>query len=722
MTRAYSARLGRAAVFAVAACLALALAALAHGALAAQQADPSSDMGVAVSLVQSAAAVPVGGTMGFAAVIRLPAGASSAQVRLQVRSIGGRLIYQRTQYAQTSQEGTHTFAFNRPLEGLSMDPGTYPVTLSLSVDVQGSTVDTEVADAVRVYDPSKPLVPVVLLAKVHSRPLGGPSGNWAVDPASPVATRAREEVDSIAALVSADPLARVSLAVTPVILEEWRQLASSGYTLASGTVVPPTNPVPTAYGSTLTHLQQGLATGRLELATQGYSDPSLADLAVNKLTPDSATQYDAGLSAMFASLETTPSACTAPAGGCAPAGMQAALLARHVGFAFVEAESTRIAKRSGVSTGVYPSATSTLTALVIDARASRGMESGDASATLARTFERANADTTGQPVVLRIDLDDSVPDATATVGFALAALEGTPWTHLELGTQARAPKGTKSVTFVPTATRNAPAGFWTKVRSARAHAAGMMDVLTSSDDQATSAQTNSLLAESAVWSEPSAKWALSSAGLAHADAALKTANSVFDAIKISAPSLRLSGQTGKVPVTIQNNSKKTLNVVVVPITTGGMTISGSRAIPVKLPPSDTLVEIPIDMQSVLFGKLTVQVMAGTVVIAKQTVSVSRSYLDRIATVGGIVVLLGGMLVWIVLRVRRSPDVYDDEDEEYSEGDGDEVTPPDNESAQPGAQDDPGDTAVLPVVAPNDAQSSSRYTDSHSETSNSPDSQ
>jgi hypothetical protein len=56
----------------------------------------------------------------------------------------------------------------------------------------------------------------------------------------------------------------------------------------------------------------------------------------------------------------------------------------------------------------------------------------------------------------------------------------------------------------------------------------------------------------------------------------------------------------------------------------------------------------------------VQVMAGNVVVAKQTIDVRRSYLDRLVFIGGIVALLGGMLVWIVLRVRRAPDIDDDE--------------------------------------------------------------
>jgi hypothetical protein len=657
MTRNNSAKIVRAARFAAAACVLLTLAMLAHRATAAPQPPPDTDF--AISLEQSATAVPLGGTMGFTGVIRFPADASSVQARLQVRRPGGRLVYQRTQYVASTTDATQTYAFGRPLEGLGLEAGTYPVTFSIRATIKGSQVATEVTQPMRVYDPSKPQVPVVVLVKVHARPLTGPNSSFAIDPAGPEAARSRTQVDGVTSLVLGDPAARLTLAISPVTIEEWRRFSTRGYTMASGTVVPAGDPTSLAYAATLERLKLALATGRLELLTMGYSDPNLSDLAANKLLGDAGTQYDAGLSAVFASLETTPSSGTAPAGGCIPAAMQRHLIARNVGYTFAEADSTRIAKRTGVATGVYPSADSTLAAIVLDARASRGMESGDASATLARTFERVGTSAANQAVAVRIDLDETATDATSTVGYALATLEGTPWVRLELGREAHAPKGAKSVTFAPTATKNAPAGFWARVRSARANATGMIAVLTSSDGDATSAEVNSLVAESSAWTEPAATWVSAKDGLAFADAALKTSKSVFGAIKVSATSVTLAGATGDVPVTIQNTSKKTLNVMVVTKTTGGMVVAGSRAVPTKLAPRETYVTVPVDMQSTLYGKLTVQVMAGSVVISKQTVTVRRSYLDRLALIGGIVVVLGGMLVWIVMRVRRAPGLDDD---------------------------------------------------------------
>ena len=262
--------------------------------------------------------------------------------------------------------------------------------------------------------------------------------------------------------------------------------------------------------------------------------------------------------------------------------MQHALISRHVGYAFVDSENTRIGKRT-VPSGVYPAADSSLTAVVVDARASRDLESGDSSSTIAHVFDRLGTAQSSQPLALRIDLDDSVSDATATVGFALSTLEATPWATLLLGSEARPGKSARRVTFVPIPTKNAPAHYWATVRSARAFASGMIAALTSSDGRASRAQADSLLAESSGWSEPSATWAHSKPGLAFATAALRTANNVFNAIKLSTLTVTLPGAAGNVPVTIQNNSKDTLNVVVLAKTSSAIRVLGKSADPHEAP-------------------------------------------------------------------------------------------------------------------------------------------
>jgi hypothetical protein len=148
--------------------------------------------------------------------------------------------------------------------------------------------------------------------------------------------------------------------------------------------------------------------------------------------------------------------------------------------------------------------------------------------------------------------------------------------------------------------------------------------------------------------------------MAFAQAATKTGSAVFSKIHVSASPVTLAGSTGDVPVNIQNGTQKTLSVVVTTKTSGGIDVVGSRSIPTRLAPRETFVQIPVDMNSALNGKLTVEVMSGPLVISRQTVTVRRSYLDRLALIAGIVIVLGGMLAFIVRRVATAPELDDDE--------------------------------------------------------------
>jgi hypothetical protein len=639
------------------------LAAVAFGPHAFATSSASSVKSTAISLEQSATAIPLNGRFGFTGVVRLTEKASDLQARLQVHLPSGKVVFQRTKYETGLVPGDHRYGFSRELDGLDLKAGSYPVAFSVKATVNGDRIDTETVGWLRIYDPKRAPVKTVLLAKVHSRPLVDSSGRFAVDPATPDALRTQEQIDRVAALVSADTSAAITLSVPPALLEQWKRISTTGYTLASGTVVPATDPTSLKYASTLGHLQSALSSGRLELLTAGYSDPNLADLAANKMLGDVEAQYDAGLSACFASISATPSVGTAPAGGCVPAAMQSRLITSGVSYTFADAQSTRLGKRPPAS-GAYPCADSKMTALVVDALPSNELESGESSAVVTHTLERQAA-RSGQPVILRIDLDETVVDATATVGFALATLDALPWTRTVLGKDVQVPRKAGAVKVVPAVTSGAPTDYWKTIRTARMNAEGLLAALSASDAKATTADTNSLLSQADAWSEPRGSWQLSSSGLELARAAVRSGKDVFSAVSISVQSITLASSTGQIPITIRNNSSRTLNVTVIAKTGGGARVVGDRVIKTTLPPQETFLQIPVDLQSTLRGRLAVQVLAGPVVVTKQSAVISRSYLDRLALMGTVILVLGGMLMWIVLRVRRAPSI-DAEVEESNE--------------------------------------------------------
>ena len=647
-----SARARRAVPYVVAALVVCAVAAVRLPALAAP-ATTIQQSNLTASLESSSAAVPITGTFGYTAHVRLNQPASYLQTRLQVRYPTGKLVYQRTAVENSASAGTFSYSFGRALDGLSLKPGVYPVRLSVSADFSGSTEATEVASELLVYDPNSAAVPVVLIARVHGTPLSDSQGRFVIDPASAEAEVPRADVDRISRLVIEDPGARVVVGVPPVLLGEWKRL-SGGYTLADGTALPAENPVPRAYAETLVRLRAAVDTGRLELVSLGYADPDLSALVHESLAKDIGPQYQAGISACFASLETTPSVGTVPAGDCAPQESLSHLARQGVGYVVTSESCVGWGKAKSAS-GFYPVTGERVSALVTDDKGSQAAAQGNVTLVLKRALSGVLA--TGkprQPYVLRIDLGSGRRDATSTVVAAATAFGREPWARLTLGREIRPTAKTGSVTLTDASKRTPPQpGYWKTVRTARAWAGALIGALGPGGPGVASAQSDSLLAESSAWSEPKGTWAGAERGLAFANDSLGVSKAAFGDLSIKAEPVTFAGKRGEVPVSITNTTNNTLAVVVRATASGDARVEGPRLIKTVLRPQETFVPIPVNMQSAVSSKLYVEVLAGDLVLADTTVAVQASYLDRIAIIGGIVLILGGLLIFIVSRVRRA---------------------------------------------------------------------
>ena len=604
---------------------------------------------LSASVVSSSTAVPESGDFGYTVNIRLEKPASYLQTRIRVRRPSGRLVFQRTQVDNNLPSGTHTASFGRSLEGLSLDAGLYPVEIEIRADIDGSTVTTELATQLLVYDPAEKPAGAVFITRVNAQPLEAPDGRFAIDPA--VATKARDDITAIASMVLSDPQARVTLSVPPMLLSQWTRTVD-GYLLSDGREVAATDPTPISYAEALDLLAEAIKTGRLELVSTGFADPDIAQLAAHGLIRDVTPQYEQGLSATFASLETSPSTGTAPAGGCIPPTSLPALKVLGIDYVVEDAGCVRSGD-STVASGAYPITSSSLRAVLSDRIASEALASGDVTATLSRIAARQIAAPL-QPVTIRVELTDGGLDATASVLPAMRALEREPWARLLLGSEATPPRSARAVRFLADKIDDsAPAGHWATVARARVFAEALMASLGPSDTDASSAQRNSLIAESSAWAGPDDSWAGAARAQQYAAASLRTSRAILDSVGIKIESITLPSARGEVPVSLQNGTDKTLHVRVRTSTEGGIEVEGPNVIDVVMRPQETFVQIPVNMHSSLSGKLTVEVLAGTMVLSEQTVDVRASYLDRLAIIGGIVLALGILLAFIVRRVRAA---------------------------------------------------------------------
>lgn len=603
-----------------------------------------------VSLETTSASIAAGTPFGYKARVVLRSPADSVRMRFRLTHPAGRLIFQRTKTLKDQDRGTVQAVFERETEDLDLRPGVYPLSLEVGVGRDGTVQEATLQGRLLIYEPDDRRTPVAVVLQVRGQPLSDPNGRFIADPAR--YAQAREDVREVAAWVVANPRARVTLAVAPVLLEEWSRIAG-GYELVGpeGTEqVPAGSQVAQAYADTLRALAQAVGTGRLELTTQGFSDPNLASLATAGLIDDVSVQYERGVSTVFASLEASTSAGTVPAGGSIPPAAVRTLVGQGIRYAVVNAASTR----TGDSTA-QPSSYGTtggLIALVPDEGFSRSLSSGDASACVSTAFTRHVEQQPAGPLIASVPLGAGGADVSV-VRATLDGLFGQPW--VRPATAALVAEKTTRRTRLVYSRRSdgSPAGYWEQTRAARRWASALLAAEGEASGQAARAVRDSLVAECSAWSDPEGTWPLADRGRSFADAARRLASETLDKVSIRVEPVTLAGNGGDVPVVVVNDSDRTLTVRLRVRAGRGIDLAGPKRQTLELAPGETFVEVPVRLHNALAGTLGVAVDAGAVELDDRTVTLRGSYVDRVVTIVAVILLLAVLLIVIIRRVKSA---------------------------------------------------------------------
>jgi hypothetical protein len=137
-------------------------------------------------------------------------------------------------------------------------------------------------------------------------------------------------------------------------------------------------------------------------------------------------------------------------------------------------------------------------------------------------------------------------------------------------------------------------------------------------------------------------------------------DTVLDGITIAAKDITLSGAKGEVPVSIVNQDEAELSVTLKTFS-DDLVVNAPEAEIVTLRPSENLYSIPVDLKSSLSGTLRVEGWSDELLIDERDVRVRASYLDRLAIIAGVAIVLIVMLLFIRRRVMRaSADTMDEE--------------------------------------------------------------
>jgi hypothetical protein len=644
---------------------AIALAVLAAGPGLASAASAKAAPAATVGIVTPAWAPRSGLNARVQVVLRAPV--TRMTVGLLVTDATGHLVWSQYQSRRALQAFSYTFSFARPPNLGSLPAGVY--TLRSKVRLSSGRSPADVVSTLVLADRGGASVPVALVVRVAGTPTRDPAGVFVVDPIDDGGSRA--EAEALFQFSQRRPDLQIAGVVSPLLLSEWRD-AADGYSFAAAsgvTKVEAASDPAAAFRGTLEVIARARAQG-MPTPRVMYADPDPAGLvAVNGVPLDVTGQLELGSTVTSAALspsEAQPSeeaTGLAVAGDVLPEALTEPLIAAGIRYALVDPASVTPSRPGTVAPGAYAvsrpssrlsSQAATLTALVVDRQGSALLAAPTGGPALAaRLFRLAAARATAsQPVVLEVTVGPGgahMADLLPT----LAALGRLPWVRLVSVSAAATSLPAGVVSLVKAPTSDAPAGYWATLSRARSRTLAFVQAVGPQDPDAQAALLDGYAAESRGWAGPKGAWTLADRGLAFAAAADRLAESSLSQLTVEVPAVTLSSSSGKVPVSVENGSSKTLTVTV-------LASSPDIGLPkpeisARLRPGENILSVPVDLGPSLSSALTVRVMAGEVVLASRTTVVRASYLDRFVLLGGVVLVLLVLLGYIRRKSRQQPE-------------------------------------------------------------------
>ena len=323
---------------------------------------------------------------------------------------------------------------------------------------------------------------VALVARVTGQPMSSPDGRFAVDPA--VATGARDAVGAISRRVLVDPDARVTLAVPPVLLAEWRRL-SGGYTLATA---PPCAPTIRCRSRTTrrspTSKPQSTRSGS---SSSRWATP-IPTSPISRITGSPTTSGRSTTRASrrcFRASRSPRRSGTAPAGGCVPPNDVGVLAEKGVRYVVVDSELREAGQGPPRAAASTPSPRRSCSHSSPRRRPRRPCPR--ATPRPPSTW-RSHASPTRRSGPSSSASTSTVTRAPTTdsVGAALSAFEMQPWVQLVSARTLRPAAGAGKVRLAAgRSTPRAPKGFWNTVAKSRSYADAYYAALGPSDPGAT---------------------------------------------------------------------------------------------------------------------------------------------------------------------------------------------------------------------------------------------
>jgi len=600
---------------------------------------PASEQNVSAAIIRPTPAITQAEPLRADVAVGLTAPAEYLEVRFRLYAPSGRLVYQKTEVRADVPAGQNVVGFDYDLARLALAPGRYPIEVRVLATGSEPTVFT---DRLLIVDDTLPRLPVSIVVRVWDMPARDTEGRYVRDPAED--TRLRDDL----AFVTQFALERgvsLAIAIPPLLLESLSGIAG-GYETTAGVIVAPDAEVPGRYARAVTDLRGAIATGTVDLLDVPYALPDLDGLAQSGAEADVAHHW-AATDTTLDDLFDIGTAGHPAFVGCSVTPEMVAALSERGTAALVIPPTALVSEEDTAGPSVYTALGTDVTLLTLDDEASEALRAGPL-AFYDVVYDRLG---TADHVVVALDIGREGGQTGADVGRAVDLITAAAWLRLTpLGDVTTGAAPSPAGLGRPQASK-APDGYWETVREGRTAARAFASAFGAQNPEVASFQRAILVAQSTLWAGPAGSWPAADEAAAFATTVEDAVIEYFSQVSLGVRDVTLSGSRGDVPLTLTNTTGSALALTIVASSDRiGLPTSQFE---VSAEPADNFLTIPVDLGAVIADDLTVAVRAGDLTIAESTVRVRSSHIDRLATVGMVVLVLLVLLLFIRRRVRTA---------------------------------------------------------------------
>ncbi|MBN1193288.1 MAG: hypothetical protein JXA36_06335 [Coriobacteriia bacterium] len=607
----------------------------AHAASAVAETSAAGTQAISVEVSQPTPAITEEGPLRISVAVSALAPTDYLEVRLRLKSPSGRLVYQKTEIRSDLPAGRHIIEYEHDIAKLDLAQGRYPI----EVRVLATDAETAVAESrLLVVDSDTPALPVALAVSAIDTPTVTFGGRFCTDPSNDSGLRGDLEYVAQLAMDHKVPL---GLAVPPVLLEQYAHVAAGCETTAGVTIAPTDEPALRA-AHMLQSLRSAADAGTVYFIDVPYALPDLAGLAEMNAAEDLAMHWAKTDAVMASVLRSAPHSKTAYIGPALSTAAVSSLEQR--GASCILAPATAVSDGEDIATpGCYSLPNEDTRVLVVNERAALGASTG------AEDFYDALFDCLedGGPAVVMLELGPGGTHSAIDVQHALSWITNAPWLELsEIDSMVEA-ELSPDVALAPLPHSHAPGGYWSEIGAGRTAALAYSSAVGAEDIDARAVLQAMLVSESSLW-KGTGDWASSARCLALTREAREFVEAQFSLVRLDATDVTLSGSKGNMPLTLINDTGKQLRL--------RLEVASSDTVHSQAPeyidaqPTQNFLTIPLDLGNALSDEIEVSVHSGDLTVAESTVRVRASYVDRLATVGMVAVVLIVLLAVIRRRV------------------------------------------------------------------------